>query len=152
MFDRRMQIEELMHTFYTLRNGLVKGAFILSDKNRIPNSQWIVLRTIHRNEGMGIKELAEILGISSSAATQLVDSLVAKSYLVREASADDRRAIKIRLSDKTRELINSVDIEAFRKVNSVFDVLSDEELKLYSELSKKVAKNISNILEKQVSE
>jgi len=139
MIDRRSRIEGLIQNFHTIRHRLLTGTYILSAKNQIPNSQWMVLRIVYQNEGIGVKELSRMLGISSSAATQLVDSLVKKGHLVREQSPEDRRALKIRPSKKTKELIDISNTQALGKVYSLFDVLSDEELQKYCDLSKKVA-------------
>jgi DNA-binding MarR family transcriptional regulator len=140
MLDRRSQIEGILQNFHAIRHRLlITGTYILSAGNQIPNSQWMALRIVYQNDGIGVKELSLMLGISSSAATQLVDSLVKKGYLVREESLEDRRALKIRLSGKTKELIDIAEPQALRKVYSLFDVLSDEELQKYSDLSKKVA-------------
>ena len=146
MLDRRSQIEGVMQCFQATKHKLFTGTFILSARNQIPNSQWMVLRIVDQNEGIGIKELSRMLGISSSAATQLVDPLVKKGHLVCEKNLEDRRALKIRLTDETKELIDIAKTQASQKAYSFFDVLTDEELQIFCELSKKVA---NNILEKQ---
>ncbi|MFA5308504.1 MAG: MarR family transcriptional regulator [Dehalococcoidales bacterium] len=142
MLDRRSQIEGILQSFHAIRHRLLTGTYILSAKNQIPNSQWMVLRIVYQNEGIGVKELSRMLGISSSAATQLVNSLVKKGHLVREVNLEDRRALKIRPSKKTKELIDISNTQALGKVYSLFDVLSDEELQKYCDLSKKVAVKI----------
>lgn len=144
MTYRKNQIEDLIQMFHVIRRKTLTGTFILSPQNQIPNSQWILLHTVYHNEGIGIKELSNMLGISSSAATQLVDSLVKQGHLVRQVSPDDRRALKIRLSVKTKKVINKSKTEAFAKVDSLFDVLSDEELQTYCDLSKKIIDRILN--------
>lgn len=68
--------------------------------------------------------------------------MVKKGYLVRETSLEDRRALKIRLSGEIKELIDTATIQALEKVYSLFDVLSDEELQKYCDLSKRVAAKI----------
>jgi DNA-binding MarR family transcriptional regulator len=144
MTYRKNQIENLIQMFHVIRRKTLTGTVMLSPQNQIPNSQWIILHAVFHNEGIGIKELSNILGISSSAATQLVDSLVKQGHLVRQVSPDDRRALKIWLSVKTKKAINKSKIEAFAKVDSLFDVLSDEELQTYCDLSKKIIDRILN--------
>jgi DNA-binding MarR family transcriptional regulator len=142
MLDRKNQIESLIQKFHAIRHKMLAGSFILSAQNQIPNSQWIVLYSVYHNEGIGIKELSNTLGISSSAATQLVDNLVIKGHLVREESTEDRRALKIHLSEKTKEILEVRKAQGFSKVYDLFDVLSDDELQIFCDLSKKVADNI----------
>ncbi len=148
MFDRKSQIEAILQSFQATKQKLLKITHVLSDRNQIPYSQWMVLHIIYHNEGIGIKELSHMLGISSSAATQLVNNLVKKGTLVCEKSAEDHRALKIRLAKNTKELVEAARTQTFEKIYLVFDSLTDEELQQLSELSKKVA---NNILEKQDS-
>jgi MarR family transcriptional regulator, organic hydroperoxide resistance regulator len=142
MLDRKSQIEGLIQKFHSLRHKMLTGTFILSPENQIPNSQWIVLHNVYHNEGIGVKNLSRMLGISSSATTQLVDSLVKRGHLIREVNLEDRRALKIRLSKKTKDLICFGRNRAFGKVYSLFDILTDEEFQLYCDLTKKVVDNI----------
>jgi DNA-binding MarR family transcriptional regulator len=80
MQERRNQIDGILQSFYTLKNRL-KSDF-LSEKNIVTSSQLMVMRMVYQNDGIGIKELSNTLGISSSAVTQLVDSLVKSDYLI----------------------------------------------------------------------
>jgi DNA-binding MarR family transcriptional regulator len=141
--ERRNQIDEILQSFYTIKNRL-KTDFI-SEKNQVTSSQLMVMRMVYKNDGIGIKELSNTMGISSSAVTQLVDGLVKSGYLVREGSLEDRRALKLRISGKTKKILDSMKTRSLGKVYLLFDVLSDEELQIYHNLSKKVA---GKILEK----
>src|SRR5450759_2053025 len=145
MIDRKSTIEGILQCFQATKQRLVKVTNVLSDRNQIPYSQWMVLHIIYHNEGIGIKELSHMLGTSSSAATQLVDNLVKKGTLVSEKSLEDRRALKIRLAKNTKELIETTKTQTYQKIYTFFDILTDEELQQLSELSKKVTNNIMEI-------
>ncbi len=71
--ERRNQIDEILQSFYTIKNRL-KTDFI-SEKNQVTSSQLMVMRMVYKNDGIGIKELSNTMGISSSSVTQLVDGL-----------------------------------------------------------------------------
>ncbi len=145
MIDRRSTIEGILQCFQATKQRLLKVTNVLSDRNQIPYSQWMVLHIIYHNEGIGIKELSHMLGTSSSAATQLVDNMVKKGTLVSEKSLEDRRALKIRLAKNTKELIETTKTQTYQKIYTFFDILTDEELQQLSELSKKVTNNIMEI-------
>jgi DNA-binding MarR family transcriptional regulator len=140
--DRKNQVEAFLHSFHAIRHRLLTGGYLLSAKNQIPNSQWMALRVVRQHEGIGVKELSRLLGISSSAATQLVDNLVKKGYLVREQNAEDRRALNIKLTEKTKKLIDTANSRVIGKIYSALEVLTDEELRQYCDMSKKVADKI----------
>ena len=49
--------------------------------------------------GVMLKDLADKLSLSSSAVSVMVDAMVKRGILIREASRDDRRKVMIRISD-----------------------------------------------------
>jgi DNA-binding MarR family transcriptional regulator len=140
--DRIRQIDELLESFHAIRHRLMTDSDIFSAGSKISYSQWMTLRIILQKEGISVKDLAYELNITSSAATQLVDTLVKKGYLIREGSPDDRRVLKLRLSDKIREFVKNVQSQRLGKVYTLFDVVTDEELVTYCQLSKKIANKI----------
>ncbi len=54
------------------------------------------------NFGGSAGGLVKELGVSKQAASQLIDTLVLRGYLVRDVNADDRRRIDIELTDRGR--------------------------------------------------
>ncbi len=121
---------------------MIKVAPSFLNELNITYTQMIILSFVKENEGLSLKELAGTMGITSSAATQQVNNLVKKGYLVREESNADRRFVKIRLSgemDKQVEVFEARFLEQFFKF---FSELTDEELALYCKLNSKIANQI----------
>ncbi len=74
----------------------------------LPPSQWVVLYLVHGQPGMGVKDIAEMIGITSSAATQLVNGLSKKGLVVRKTNTKDRRALQLYLSPKAKKQIETM--------------------------------------------
>jgi DNA-binding MarR family transcriptional regulator len=142
MLDRKSKIEDLVGDFRALHQKMAKMGQDLSAKLQITFTEMIVLRIVEDHEGIGIKELAGILGITSSAATQQVDGLVRKGYLVRTAGERDRRSLQISLSPEMTKKINVLKRQGIVRLNSVFAALDDEEFLSYCALSKKIANQV----------
>ena len=53
-------------------------------------------------------DLATALDVSPSTATRMCDRLVAKSLVDRDRVGDDRREVRVRLSDRGRALVDEV--------------------------------------------
>jgi DNA-binding MarR family transcriptional regulator len=132
--DRKSQIDTTLQCLQTIKQKMLSKHLTIFKTNPISYSQWIVLHMIAHSEGIGVKELSQLLNISSSAATQLVDGLVKKGYLIREPNPADRRALKIHLSEDTRSLLSA----SRKKIYSLFDVLSDEELAQFCDLTMRI--------------
>jgi len=114
----------------------------LSNEMQITHPQWIVLHHIKRCKMINIKDLANLLGITSSAITQIVDGLVKKELLLRKRNKEDRRILDIELSGKAISKFDSIKNTSFNTLSALFDVLDDEELQDYRDLNNKIASRI----------
>lgn len=106
-------------------------------------SQWRVLELISHSEHLSIKEIHQPLGISSSAATQIVNELVKKKHVVRASNTNDKRVSAVRLSPKTKKSMSSLNEKTLKNVLSMFECLSDKEFKTYIELNMKIINNMN---------
>ena len=85
-----------------------------------------------------LKEVANLLNVTSSAATQLVDGLVANGYVTRKENPEDRRKMTITISNKTKKKIAKMKEQNITQLLDLFKVLSDKELNQFLALHKKV--------------
>jgi DNA-binding MarR family transcriptional regulator len=140
--DRSKLIGELIESFHAIKHELMLDSNSFSGSAQITFSQLVVLRIASQFDGISIKEIAAKLSITSSAVTQLVDGLVKKGHLKREGSREDRRTLKICLSEQGKEKIHALRIKSLEKLVSIFDVFTDEELLKYCQLNRKIADKI----------
>lgn len=111
----------------------------------LTHAQWIALSVIREHEGVGIKKIAEVLWVSSSAATQLVDELERNKFVIRKTSKEDKRVLHITLSKKAQtelQRMTQARVEAFSKF---FEVLDDKEFSNYVSLNKKIISRIQSL-------
>ena len=150
MTSRQQYIESIIESVYAIRRKLmVCGSAKVSvrrpqKEHSITHSQWAVLAVVIRLKHAGIKEIAEALNMTSSAATQLVDELVKKEYLLRKGDAKDRRALSLTLSDMCKTQMNELKSKRIERFITIFDGLNDKELAQYASLNKKIASGILN--------
>jgi len=143
MLDRKEQIRELLANLRAVRRVVMRYRDSYLQQRNLTYSQMWVLHVVKEHDGIKVKEIADLLGITGSAATQLADALVKKGYLSRERSPGDRRALEIRLSDQGKK---QVGVPQMKNLEKLFDVFDDEELLQYCELNKKI---INRILERK---
>ena len=60
------------------------------------------------NHGGSASGLVRELGVSKQAASQLIDTLVVRGYLQRQANADDRRRVTIEVTERGRAAAQAV--------------------------------------------
>lgn len=127
-----------MHSFHTFQSMIKAKAFSLGHQNHITHARWFVLMRIGHAKETSIKNLSETLGMSSSAVTQFVDSLVQSGYVTRQENPKDRRSTQITLSPKGMKHIAATKDKRIIEMADLFDALSDSELEEYARLLKKI--------------
>jgi len=68
-------------------------------------SQLGALFQIHHRESSGVTDLGDKLGVTSSAASQLLDRLVQQGLILRSEDPSDRRAKQLELTEKGRRML-----------------------------------------------
>jgi DNA-binding MarR family transcriptional regulator len=94
-------LRQRLHRFGLARDRLNRG---LSRSTGISEGDLYALELLEASGGMTPSELARRLGMSSGAATFLVDRLERAGWVVREPNPDDRRSTLVRLSSKASAL------------------------------------------------
>lgn len=138
MQTRKQLIIELLHSFHAIRNITRAKSLHLGPQNHITHTQWFVLTIIDQFKKRNIKDVAEALEMSSSAATQLVDPLVKRGYVTRQEDPGDRRLIQLELSPKGKKHIAATKIPRINEMAKIFDPLTNKELEQFVQLHKKI--------------
>jgi DNA-binding MarR family transcriptional regulator len=87
-------------------------------------AQLHVLATLHEQGDMTVGALAEALSIAAPSASALVDRLVERDMLRRERCEDDRRTVRVSLSDSGRrftEQMHGLGAAQFRRILARLD-------------------------------
>lgn len=91
-----------------------------------------------------IGELAAFLGVSSAAASKMVDKLVQAGWLARAIGAADRRAAHVSLTPRSRRLLADYDDKRKRRLAEVFRGYSPKDLRKTAKLLDHVTAAIVN--------
>jgi DNA-binding MarR family transcriptional regulator len=102
-------------------------SFILQAKEcGLSMSQIGAMFHIHRGSG-GVSDIGEDLGITSAAASQMLERLVQQGLILRSEDPLDRRAKKMVLTEKGRHVLNASICCRQKWVNSLAGILSPTE-------------------------
>jgi DNA-binding MarR family transcriptional regulator len=89
-------------------------------------------------ETPSIKYFAELLRVSTGAATQMVDSLTAKGFVERFSSQKDGRSVNVRLTEVGREKFRVIKTAYLERLSGILDAVSDEQLDKLLEATEQV--------------
>jgi DNA-binding MarR family transcriptional regulator len=144
MANRKQKVAEVLESFGSLRRVMTFRPVSTAKMPRITPSQWGALMLIEQQGKSTVRDVAKALGITSSAATQLIDGLVSSGYVTRKTRAEDRRVVTLALSSTTEKHVGAMKKEVLRKFLKFFDVLNDKEFGRYILLNKKIVKRLLN--------
>ncbi|WLD94716.1 MarR family winged helix-turn-helix transcriptional regulator [Alkalihalobacillus sp. AL-G] len=101
-------------------------------------TEFAVLELLYHKGDQPTQRIGEQILITSGSITYVVDKLEAKGYLQRNRCPKDRRVIYAQITDEGRVLMDSIFPEHSKKIESVFQNLTDEEKETLIVLLKKL--------------
>ncbi len=138
---RKQLLQNYLETWH--RYVRLIGSEVLCPQNceSIPKSQLILLYILLEHRQMTIKQLAEELHITSSAATQLVEHVVNLGLAERIETKDDRRQVNVRLTGEgVRETMQYKE-SALIRLEEVMSTVNDTKLSKIIEFQKEIVDN-----------
>ena len=108
-----------------VQENLVKQA----SEGKVTYPQFKLLRLVALSDTLSIGDVAAFLGISNAAASKAVDRLVKKKLLQRTEFAQDRRAVRLSLTDAGSRMIQQYDDLKSRSLPKIFTSVSPAMLK-----------------------
>ncbi len=118
------KIYELMQKFHKMRtNAKFTG--------EIPRSELKMLKMIKMNsseaEGVKVSTLSELLDISKSAVSQMINALEDKGYVERVSTKGDRRVVYVRLTENGEERF-ALELQAFLQgMDKIFTKMGEDD-------------------------
>jgi DNA-binding MarR family transcriptional regulator len=97
-----------------------------------------ILFRVRARPGTDVRSLAEELGISPSAVSQQVDKLVARGLIRRTEHPDDRRHVRLDLTETGEQATGEISRASRSHVETVLTVLTDDELRDLHRLLRRV--------------
>ncbi len=94
----------------------------LAKQYGLTQAEFRCLRQLHQKESINNKEIADRMNLSASRLTRIIDGLVVKGYVTREIEPNDRRNMRVYLSEKGGNLVQQLD-SAYINVHA--QILSD---------------------------
>ncbi|MDD5398986.1 MAG: MarR family transcriptional regulator [Dehalococcoidia bacterium] len=145
--SREENLRALFARLRAVMRGMHSGqGFRFAEFTVGPPQVRILFHVASNPDGVSVKDLAELLSVTSGAVTQFIDALVEKGLVRREEDPNDRRLLRIKLTEYAGSRFNEFRRSYFAAVSRVFNSLSDEEILQLTALLAKV--NIpSNIKE-----
>ncbi len=140
--NRQQFTEDILQTMAKIRGSFHHGHGPLFAEFGVGMPHLKMLFCIGQSEdGISVKELAECFHITPGAVTQFLDRLIAKGLAERFDDTDDRRIVRVRLTDKAKDHLKKMKQFHREKMAKLFANLSDVELQQLSKILQKITLN-----------
>ena len=119
---------------------------LLKEKNidEFNGSQGVILYSLWNNKELTIKEIGKITGLAKTSLTSMLDRMEEKGLIRRKDNSEDKRSIKIMLTDKAKELEQDYNDISNKMSNIFYKNFSDKEI---NEIENYLERIISNLEE-----
>jgi DNA-binding MarR family transcriptional regulator len=129
-------LERLQHqvALFARRAEQTRLAGVGKARNSMDRAAYLLLNRLDREGPMGVKALAEAMGIDSSTVTRQVAPLVDTGLVKRTSHPEDGRAVVLALSPRGRGRLDEVRDSRRRLMAQVTEEWSTEEREVFTEL------------------
>ncbi len=139
----RQLIAQCVETSRLLRNFIDHRA-----KTRgTTRAQWIVLFRLRQQEGLSQVDLAEVLELQPISLVRLLDRLVEHELVERRNDPKDRRANRLFLTDRGRQLVGDLDSLRDAIATDVLKAVSGEAIETTLKTLRDVKERIKQLAE-----
>lgn len=105
----------------------------------LPITGCITLHLIDKSHKITIKKIAELLGVTGSAATQIVNELQAAGLIQKTQNPNDKRSFILTKTPAGQKMSDRMCEEMIVDFEPVFANLTDTELQTYAALTEKMS-------------
>lgn len=100
-------------------------------KGKITLPQFFILSHLYKQGESNMSELANVMEVTTAAATGMVDRLVISGYVMRLYDPKDRRVINIKLTQKGSSMVQRISHQRKQITSEIFGKISEEERRNY---------------------
>src|SRR5271155_2055154 len=138
---KRQLIAQLVESSRLLRNYIEHRA-----KGRgTTRAQWIVLFRLRAQEGLSQADLAEVLELPPISLVRLLDRLVEHGLLERQPDPRDRRANRLFLTERGRQLVDDLDSLRDQIAETVLEHVPSESIQASLETLREIKDRIKGL-------
>jgi len=125
------------------RMGTSKFHMLMGNQD-ISSSQMELLLTVKRQQPVNVKDIAAQMRLTPGAVTQLIEGLVTKGLVDRQADTQDRRVTKIQLADGGKKKLKELWEKRTEMMRTIMQTLNTEELSVMLRVQEKIMQHMQD--------
>lgn len=129
MQDKEPLVLNMLSLFESVFYKVKQECHGLTRDLNLADGQIILLMMLSKKDGRKATDIAGHIGITSGAVTGMTDKLESLGLIRRERSEEDRRVVRLFLTDEGRAAVQRIRIARFDKLKTIFLQLEENDLR-----------------------
>ena len=147
--DVKADVDQVLEAIIYLSTETRRVTKELARRNNVTGPQLTVVKLLETIGDLSLSELSDRIRAQNSTVTGIVDRMEREGLAQRVRSTEDRRVVRIRLTDKGAKLARSVPVLPMEILRTALGNLSTVETRELLRLMTKVAKRIGVIVRRE---
>jgi DNA-binding MarR family transcriptional regulator len=122
----------------------------LARRADLTGPQLTVLKMLEGVGDLSLSDLSERIRAQNSTVTGIIDRMEREGLVVRARSTEDRRVIKIRLTERGAKIAGDIAVEPMEIFRSALDSLTPAEMRDLLRILTKIARRVQSIVKRDV--
>jgi len=141
--ERQTLIQHILKLSEEIYNMLIPSLPREWLESDVTVAQLRVLLVLHTDGPSRMGSIASAIGVALSTATGIVDHLVRKGLVVRDADPQDRRLVICKLSPEGQELANRLWTWGQSQIEKLLESMTEEQLQKAAEVTEFLHSNVT---------
>lgn len=144
------QITEFLSGFRRTIKGYDRCLEAIRHRCGLSQTEVTIISFLHNNPSRDTaRDIVELRMLQKGNVSAGVESLIRKGFLTRTPDQTDRRRHRLRLREEASPIVAEIEAVKQRFCRGLFAGFTAEELRQYSQLSRRLQENLSRIWEKE---
>ena len=148
--EPRPEVDSIVETIiylYTESRRLTKG---MAREVGLTGPQLTVIKLLESIDNLSLSSLSERIRAQNSTVTGIIDRMEREDLVVRSRSTEDRRVVRIQLTEKGARIAREISVEPMEIFRSALESLSANEMRDLLRILTKIAQRVQGIVKRDV--
>lgn len=150
--DVKADVDQVLEAIIYLSTETRRVTKELARRANVTGPQLTVVKLLETIGDLSLSELSDKIRAQNSTVTGIVDRMEREGLAQRVRSTEDRRVVRIRLTDKGAKLAREIPVEPMEILRTALGGLTAAETRELLRLMTKVAQRIGNIVRHEALE
>jgi DNA-binding MarR family transcriptional regulator len=150
--DVKPEVDSILEAIVYLSTESRRLTKELARRADLTGPQLTVLKMLEGLGDLSLSDLSERIRAQNSTVTGIIDRMEREGLVLRSRSTEDRRVVRIKLTDKGARIARDIEIEPMEIFRSALESLTPAEMSDLLRILTKIARRVQAIVKRDVGD